>query len=239
MNPLSVKVSWQAVEDADRYTVTFTKAMGSLQEGPCKSYSHTVTLSVDVTSANVSVGKDVGPKVTTMLRAYTTYFITVVAESEVLGTSYGCDHIILTTPQISMYPKVLCKPTPLYMHNYCIGAAEAPSRVVFESAQSSTLTLSVHGLTKCRSLNSLIDMYRVKYSTESNGTVQTQNKSIQHTDPVLEHNKPTKITVMLTGLTPYTTYSIQVAEVNMQGDVGPYSDIIVAQTAEASKRMTC
>ena len=44
---------------------------------------------------------------------------------------------------------------------------------------------------------------------------------------------------MLTGLTPYTTYSIQVAEVNMQGDVGPYSDHIVAQTAEASKRMTC
>ena len=44
---------------------------------------------------------------------------------------------------------------------------------------------------------------------------------------------------MLTGLTPYTAYSIQVAEVSMQGDVGPYSDIIVAQTAEASKCMTC
>ena len=97
LNPLSVRVSWQAVEDADRYTVTFTKAMGSLQEGPCKSYSHTVTLSVDMASANVSVGQDVGPK------AYTTYFITVVAESDELGTSYGCDHIILTTPQTSRY----------------------------------------------------------------------------------------------------------------------------------------
>ena len=123
------------------------------------------------------------------------------------------------------------------IHNYCVGAAEAPSKVVFESAQSSTLTLSVHGLTKCRYLNGLIDMYRVQYSTESNGTVQTQTKSIQRTDPVLEHNKPTKITV--TGLTTYTAYSIQVAVVNMQGDVGPYSDIIVAQTAEASKCMTC
>ena len=103
LKPLSVRVSWQAVKDADRYTVTFTKAIGSLQEGPCKSYSHTVTLSVDVTSANVSVGKDVGPNVTAMLRAYTTYFITVVAESDVLGTSDGCDHIILTTPQTSKY----------------------------------------------------------------------------------------------------------------------------------------
>ena len=73
-------------------------------------------------------------------------------------------------------------------------------------------------------------MYRVQYSTKPNGTVQTQDTSIQRTDPVL------KITV--TGLTPYTAYSIQVAEVNMQGDVGPYSDIILAQTAEASKRMT-
>ena len=74
-------------------------------------------------------------------------------------------------------------------------------------------------------------MYRVQYSTKPNGTVQTQNTSIQRTDPAL------KITV--TGLTPYTTYSIQVAEINMQGDVGPYSDIILAQTAEASKRITC
>ena len=51
----------------------------------------------------------IGPSNTTMLRAYTTYFITVLAEGDVLGTSDGCDHIILTTPQISMYPKVSCK----------------------------------------------------------------------------------------------------------------------------------
>ena len=102
LKPLSVRVSWQAVKDADRYTVTFTKAMGSLQEGPCKSSSHTVTLSVDTASANVSVGQDVEPNNTTILGAYTTYFITVIAESDVLGTSGGCDHIILTTPQISM-----------------------------------------------------------------------------------------------------------------------------------------
>ena len=131
---------------------------------------------------------------------------------------------------------MLCKQNILYC---CIGAAEATPKVVFDSAQSSTLTLSVHGLTKCRYLNGLIDMYRVQYSTKPNGTVQTQNTSIQRRDPVLEHNQPPKITVMLTGLTPYTAYSIQVAEVSMQGDVGPYSDIIVAQTAEASKRMTC
>ena len=46
LKPLSVRVSWQAVKDADRYTVKFTKAMESFQEGPCKDYPHTVTLSV-------------------------------------------------------------------------------------------------------------------------------------------------------------------------------------------------
>ena len=102
LKPLSVRVSWQAVKDADRYTVTFTKAMGSFQEGPCKDSPHTVTLSVDTANANISLGQDVGTNNTTMLRAYTTYFITVIAESDVLGTSGGCDHIILTTPQISM-----------------------------------------------------------------------------------------------------------------------------------------
>ena len=101
-NPLSVRVSWQAVEDADRYNVTFRKAQGRFQEGPCKDSSHTATLSVDVLNASIAVRQDVEGSATTMLTAYTTYFITVVAESDVLGTSDNCNHIILTTPQTSM-----------------------------------------------------------------------------------------------------------------------------------------
>ena len=41
--------------------------------------------------------------------------------------------------------------------------------------------------------------------------------------------------ITLTGLTPYTIYSIQVALVNAQGDVGPYSTPVAADTEEASK----
>ena len=102
MNPLSVRVSWQAVEDADRYNVTFTNANGSFQEGPCKKNSHTITLSVDTLNTSIAVGQDVNENVTTMLRAYTTYFITVVAESDELGSSDNCRNITLTTPQTSM-----------------------------------------------------------------------------------------------------------------------------------------
>ena len=105
MNPLSVRVSWKAVEDADRYNVTFRKAQGRFQKGPCRDDSHTATLSVDRLNASIAVGQDVEGSVTTMLRAYTTYFITVVAESDVLGTSNDCNHITLTTPPTSRYNK--------------------------------------------------------------------------------------------------------------------------------------
>ena len=178
MNPLSARVSWQAVKNVDRYTVTFKKAQGRFQEGPCKNDSHTATLSVDVLNASISVGQDVEGSVTTMLRAYTTYFITVIAESDVLGTSDGCNHIILTTPQISMEQK--CNNTLISSLYIIVGAVEAPQRVVLNSAQSYNLILSVHGVTKCRYLNGLIDMYRVHYSTNPNGTVQTQNETIEH-----------------------------------------------------------
>ena len=38
--------------------------------------------------------------------------------------------------------------------------------------------------------------------------------------------------VSLTGLIPFTNYSIEVAPVNNQSQVGPYSDPVVTQTEE-------
>ena len=88
LNPLSVSVVWQAVEVANRYTVTFTKTTGDSQQGLCKSkqWPHTAVVIAVTPNASIAVGQDVGPDVTTMLRAFTTYTITVVAENA-LGTS--------------------------------------------------------------------------------------------------------------------------------------------------------
>ena len=44
--------------------------------------------------------------------------------------------------------------------------------------------------------------------------------------------------VSLTGLTPFTNYSIQVAAVNEEGDVGPYSDSIRGQTKEDGEHIS-
>ena len=98
LNPLSVSVVWQAVEDADRYIVTFTKTTGDSQQGLCKSkqWPHTAVVIAATPNASITVGQDVGPDVTTMLRAYTTYTVTVAAENA-LGTSDGSDPVTLTT----------------------------------------------------------------------------------------------------------------------------------------------
>ena len=96
-----VTVSWGAVEDADRYTVTFSQVQGTNQQGLCPSGSHTASTTVDgVTTASIPVGEDV-ESTDDMLKAYTTYEVTVVAVSDARGTSSPSDTETVTTPQIS------------------------------------------------------------------------------------------------------------------------------------------
>ena len=100
----SVRVSWGTVDDADRYTVTFTKTRTtSTQLGLCITANHVVSVSVDApsTSASIGVGQMLAADDTTMLRAYTTYSITVVAESDVTGSSEGSEPFTVRTAQTS------------------------------------------------------------------------------------------------------------------------------------------
>ena len=99
----SVLVSWNAVNDADRYTVTFTHATGDDQEGGCTMSTHTATVTVDApsTTASIDIGENVELSVSDMLRAYSTYFITVVA-SNGGGNSDDSDQISILTSQIGM-----------------------------------------------------------------------------------------------------------------------------------------
>ena len=99
----SVTVSWGTVDDADRYTVTFTKTTGNNQQGLCITDIHRACVSVDApsTSASIGVGQMLGD--TTMLRAYTTYSITVVAVSDVTGSSGDSEPVTVTTAQTSTW----------------------------------------------------------------------------------------------------------------------------------------
>ena len=98
----SVSVSWDAVNDADRYTVTFTRATGDEQEGVCTMSTHTASVTVNAPSitASINIGENV-ESVTDMLRAYSTYFITMVASNDG-GNSEDSDQTSILTSQIGM-----------------------------------------------------------------------------------------------------------------------------------------
>ena len=96
----SVTVSWGAVSDADRYTVTFRQASGADQLGLCIG-AHRVSVDATSTSASVGVGQMLAQDDRTMLRAYTTYRITVVAVSNAKGNSENSELINVTTAQTS------------------------------------------------------------------------------------------------------------------------------------------
>ena len=100
VNSTSITVSWEAVTDASSYTVTLTRATGTDQQGECTG-SHIASVSVDVPviNASVDIGYDVESTATDMLRAYSTYFITVVAVSDAGGPSEDSDPISIFTPQ--------------------------------------------------------------------------------------------------------------------------------------------
>ena len=88
----------------------------------------------------------------------------------------------------------------------------------------SSVVLSVYwdGLTPCRHVNGHIVKYRIQYTSESSGVVQSVDKSGGWN--VMSER------VFLSGLTPNTNYTIKVAAVNYKGHVGLYSKPIVKWT---------
>ena len=74
--------------------------MGDQQQGLC-SDSHSVSVSTEGSSLSVVVGED------NMLQAFTTYSITVVAESEVQGRSEDSEPMTVITAQTSRRPRAL------------------------------------------------------------------------------------------------------------------------------------
>ena len=97
----SVRVSWEVVENADYYTVSFSQAVGDDQEGLCRDDFHSASVTVHDPTASIAVREDVGSDETHILRAYNTYSVTVVAFSDVWGRTVGSEAVNVTTPQRS------------------------------------------------------------------------------------------------------------------------------------------
>ena len=88
VEPTSVRVSWQAAENADRYNITLSKIVG---QGLCPSDSHTVS----VVTSNLSVL--VGQTAKDMLRPHTKYYLNVGARNDATkSTQWGIPVAFIT-----------------------------------------------------------------------------------------------------------------------------------------------
>ena len=94
IQPHSIQVSWEDQPDADSYIVLYNTVVGDEQVGLCSNSTRSGSVTTDVPSTSITVGMDDG-----ILRAFTTYSITVVAVSEMIGMSQRSDPVILTTQQ--------------------------------------------------------------------------------------------------------------------------------------------
>ena len=109
----------------------------------------------------------------------------------------------------------------------------APSDVSTVVESSTVLRVEWNGLSPCEKVKGFIVYYRVQYTADSSNVTQS-----------IDHPGDWNVTgaeVLLTRLTPFTKYSIKVAAVNFQGDLGLYSHPRIEQTWEDSEflRIIC
>ena len=91
-----------------------------------------------------------------------------------------------------------------------LAPTDAPTKFTNTSVESRSLTV-VWGTVPCPDQRGPITGYRLRYSNGTYIVSTTGEESRQH---------------VLTGLTPFTSYSVQVAAVNA-GGTGPYSDPVL------------
>ena len=217
----AVRVSWQAVQDADYYRVSFSEAVGDDQEGLCTNDYHSASVTVNVSTASIDVGEDVDSNETSLLRAYTTYSVTVVAFSNVWGRTVGSE---VTT--FTVFQKGKNKAVRLLSSSLNTGSAAAPGNVSVTALSATVISVQWSGLSPCRLVNGLIVKYRVQYKAQSGGMVDSKE---------VAGNWSSGAETELTGLTPSTYYSIEVAAVNEEGDVGVYSHPVTVKTLPGKK----
>ena len=109
------------------------------------------------------------------------------------------------------------------------GATVAPRSVTATVVNFTVISVQWDGLDPCRHVNGLIVLYRVQFTEVASGVVQSK-------DVAGEWNVMNAET-SLTGLTPSTNYSIQVAAVNEEGDVGLYSHPVTRHTSKFRQKL--
>ena len=102
----------------------------------------------------------------------------------------------------------------------------APQNARIRVESSTRILVQWDGLSPCSEVNGNITQYTVRYQ-------ELPNDRMESVQVPGVWNVGGEVT--LSGLTPFTNYSIEVAVVNSQGDVGVFSEPVTGQTDEDSE----
>ena len=116
----------------------------------------------------------------------------------------------------------------LYVYQ-CTGAGEAPRDVRAMSKCSSEISVPWSGLTHCRLVNGIITKYRVLYRANSGGQEQSEDYTLRDGQNWMNRGE-----ITLTRLSSSANYSIAVAAVNENGDVGQSSVAVITGTHQCN-----
>ena len=101
------------------------------------------------------------------------------------------------------------------------GVFQLAVNVTAEAVSSTVISVKWDHLRACSQVFYLLVNFAVEYTVMSTGVVKKTRQL-----------NATLTKAQLTGLMPYTNYSIKVAVVNEMGDVRPYSYPVIVQTPE-------
>jgi hypothetical protein len=144
----------------------------------------------------------------------------------------GCSNYTFTVEATSEHISGLSRTfeLKLFANNFLLQVHQTyiSVNVSAEAVSSTVISVQWDHLSACSPVSHLSVKFSVKYSAVFSAASELINQIGQ-----LIIVSSTE--AMLTGLTPYTNYSITVAVVNEMGNVGPYSYPITNQTLEDGK----
>ena len=111
---------------------------------------------------------------------------------------------------------------------HCSAASAAPEDVRVSVLNSTAIFVEWGRIEICRAANGRIVKYTVRYRIEPDGLVESVDRP---------GNRSGGENVSISGLTPFTVYSVQVAAVNENGLVGVFSNPKIVQTEEDGKSL--
>ena len=207
-SPTSITLTWIQPESrvVERYEVSFS------YQGPCSGFNHTNTTTVAGNTRQYTL---------TGLQEFSNYTVTVVAVNTALQAA-AVESITMSTTATSVFHhRSLYVGLPSYNALLFLSVpSSAPQEVTSLTLNSTAISVSWNPV-DCIHQNSEITGYMVRY-----GPASSSNRI---TSEVLGTTFAERVYTAV-GLAPSTNYSIEVAAVNRDGDVGPFTTAIFATT---------